>query len=172
MGFDFKADGIGFIEGDDTGVVDEDAQAEILVGPAIGQFHRAFEDGFSDEVCVLPCFQNVPRSILHLDIDGTLQRLVYAMLAPGLGEGFQFNIRRLALLSTEIVLDGLHFRQRKKQMAFPAQLRQLFIGQVLQRYMTQLKRFLPSFDECGGNEAVEVNRFDDAVGKDARGDAG
>ena len=40
VGFGLEADGVGFVEGDDAGVVDEDGEAEVLSAGAIHQVRR------------------------------------------------------------------------------------------------------------------------------------
>ena len=43
------------------------------------------------------------------------------MLAPGLGERFQFGVGRVAAELAEMGLDGLHFGQRQIKLPFAAE---------------------------------------------------
>ena len=58
------------------------------------------------------------------------QGLVAAMLAPRLGDRFQFDVARVAAERAEMGLDGLHLDQRQVELAFEAQSLQ---GRVVHR---------------------------------------
>ena len=91
-----------------------------------------------------------------------------AVLAPGLRERFQLDIRRLALLLAEIILDRLHLRQRKKQMPFAAELGKLLFGQVPQADVPQREPSSRAGFKLLGNIRLKMNRFDHAVGQQPR----
>ena len=57
-------------------------------------------------------------------MDPAGERLVAAMLAPGLGDGFQFHVARIAVERAEMGLDRLHFDQREVELAFAAETHQ------------------------------------------------
>ncbi len=85
VGFDFEADGVGFVEGDGAGVVGEDGEAEGIVGVAVFDGLGAGEDGFLDEVGVVAGADLAILVIADFDIDGALEGFVDAVLTPGLG---------------------------------------------------------------------------------------
>ena len=45
------------------------------------------------------------------------ERFVAAMLAPGLGDGFEFDVGRIAVERLEIIADRLHLDERKIKLA-------------------------------------------------------
>ena len=94
---------------------------------------RALKYRLLDEVVIVPPARHRAGLVVNLDIDGALERLVHAMLAPGLGQRLQLDVRWLAPALAEIVLNGLHLRQGEKQMPVAAQPRQLLIVQFAQR---------------------------------------
>jgi hypothetical protein len=71
--------------------------------------------------------------------DAGVEDLVLAVLAPGLGDHFQFDVggvgrqadgpaEHVDVVLREIFLDGAHFFQRERQGAFAGHLHQFFIG--------------------------------------------
>ena len=99
------------LELDDAGVVVEDADAPVLV-----QFVRRRRDRGLQQV--------VDDLAVHLD--QAAERLVLAVLAPGLGDGLELARGGLATLLGVVRLDGLHLDQVEAQHAVgrdPLQLR-------------------------------------------------
>ena len=54
-------------------------------------------------------------------VHGTLERLVNAMLAPGLRQRLQFDIRGLSFESAEVLLNGLHLDYVQEQVLLPTE---------------------------------------------------
>ena len=117
--FDFKYHVIIVIEFDDTGVVREDLHAPILFAQLLADGLRGLEDRFLEHVL------EMLRPVLVDVGDAASQRLVAAVLAPGLGDGLQFDVGWIAAQTLEMRLDGLHLGQRQVQLAGLAELHKL-----------------------------------------------
>ncbi len=165
VGFDFEADGVGFVEDDDAGVVLEDAEAERFLA-FCDQIFGALENRLFDQVSV--CAEDFSRFVD--DLNGAFERFMNAVLAPGLGDRLQFDVGGLALLGTEVFLDGLHLGQREEQVAVAAELCELVVGKIAQLNVLEAETVFVPGREGGGDVAIEMDRFDDAVGEDAAGD--
>ena len=63
---------------------------------------------------------------MDFDIDGAFQGFVDAMLAPGLGESFEFDVGGVAFELAEIGLDGLHLAEVEEEVAFAGEVLELF----------------------------------------------
>ena len=134
------------------------------------QLLRALEDRVLDQVLVGAGAELLAGLIPDFDLDGALERLVDAVLAPGLGEGLEFDVGRLAAGRAEVVLDRLHLGQREEQVLLAGEGFELVIGEVAQGDVGELEGVGVALRELGREEGVEVDRLDDAVGEDAGGD--
>ena len=94
VGFDLEADVVLVVEPDDAGVVGEDAHQ-----PVAAQVVRRLEDRLLEQV--------VDRA--SAERDAAAQGLVRAVLAPGLGQGLELAVGRLAAELGEMPLDALSF---------------------------------------------------------------
>ena len=105
VGLDLEADVVLVVEPDDAGVVGEDADQPVeLEGLGRG------EDRLLEQVVDRP----------SLELDPALQGLVRAVLAPGLGQGLELAVGRVAAESGEMRLDGLHLGEAQRELARPA----------------------------------------------------
>src|SRR5439155_16473909 len=123
--FDLEADGIVIIENDHAGVVFENAQAKAVAAPR-DEILRALEDRLLDQV---PVAADGFSRLVH-DLDRALERLVNAVLAPGLRDRLQLDIARLTLPPAKIVSNGLHLLKREEQVPLAAESRELLVAQV------------------------------------------
>ncbi len=111
---------------------------------------------------------------------------MFAVFGPGLGENFQFDIGgfveselRTVLRIAEIVLDGLHLLQRKRQRSLVGDFHEFFIGdfKVDQPHLSSpgsvhdrfIQRHAVLFHLRAGKDP---DRFDEFIGQDAAGDSG
>ena len=119
----------------------------------------------------MPAADDPARFVHHVHVHRALQRLVDAVLAPGLGDGLQLGVRRVAALLPEIRLHRLHLRERQEQMTLAAEPGELLVGQVAHRDVAHTEVVLVAAGEAVGDERLEVDALDDAVGEHALGDA-
>ena len=61
---------------------------------------------------------------LALELDPAPERLVRAVLAPGLGQGLELAVGRVAAERGEVVLDGLHLGEAQVELPRLAQVHQ------------------------------------------------
>ena len=80
----------------------------------------------------------MPLAVLVAIADPAGQRLVAAMLAPGLGDRFQFDVGRIAAELAEMGLDRLHFDQR--QIKLPLRLSRCRAASSIVRIGTVVRR--------------------------------
>ena len=74
------------------------------------------------------------------------KRLVTAVFTPGLGNGFQFDVRWGSTEVRKIALDGLHFSQLQVELSRTAELHQTLIVEIAERHVLKLKiRVSPNF---------------------------
>src|SRR5439155_8559972 len=163
--FDLEADGIVIIENDHAGVVFENAQAKAVVAPR-DEILRALEDRFLDQV---PIAADGFSRLVH-DLDRALERLVNAMLAPGLRDRLQLDVARLTLLPAKIVSNGLHLLEREEQVPVAAEPRELLVVQIADGNVLELETVLVPRLEVVRHVGVEMHRFNHAVGQNFGGD--
>ena len=164
VGFDLEDQAVGVIEGHDPRIVvehrDQPGSSLAFTNRPVHRFGRALDVGTEERADLLvgPALFLVP--------DDRVEDLVLAVLAPGLGQAFQFHVGRVRVqacvaagrvlaLTDEIVADRLHLRQREREQAVPAQVGQKCVGSA------QLNGF-------GAGCAVQVDPGDGQV----RGRAG
>ena len=103
------------VEPHDAGVVLEDADAPVVVAPAAAQLLRGGEDRLLEHVLELPLAALVAVG------DPAGERLVAAVLAPGLGDRFQLDVGRLAAQLGEMPLDRLHLGELQVELPLAAE---------------------------------------------------
>ena len=86
----------------------EHANAPIGVAGLFADFNRGGKDGFLEHVFELPL------ALGPIVAYAPGQSFVAAMLAPGLRDGFQLGVGRVAVEFFEMVLDGLHLGNRQE----------------------------------------------------------
>ena len=104
--FHLEADVVLLVESHDAGIVGKDAHQPVAV-----QVFRRLEDRLFEQV--------VDRAATKRD--PTPQRLVRAVLAPGLGERFKLAVGWLAAKLNEMALDALHLREAERKLPRSAQ---------------------------------------------------
>src|SRR5690606_22214195 len=90
------------IERDHSGVVAKDGEAEVAVGTKNQGLRRA-RDRVAKQV-----LESDDLSIGTLVLDGRRQRLVAAVLAPGLRDRLELDVERVPSKAREVVADGAH----------------------------------------------------------------
>ena len=113
VGLDLDAHALGVVVLDDAAVVLEHRQA-----PRRGDVIGRLGDGLFEQV--VDDRHTVGRGVF----DQALQGLVDAVLGPGLGERFEFDVGGVALQGAEMRLDRLHLVQGQAQAALARQLHQ------------------------------------------------
>ena len=69
-----------------------------------------------------------------VEVDPALERLVRAVLRPGLGDRFQLDVGRVAVEFAEVRLDRLHLVERQRQLPVAAQLDECRVVEVAERH--------------------------------------
>ena len=116
------------VEAYDAGVVLEHAHAPVVLAELLANLLRCREDRLLEHVLEPPLA--IRAAIRH----AAAERLVAAMLAPGLGERLQFRIGRVAAQLAEMRLNRLHLGKRQIELAFAAQLHKRRVVQLAQRH--------------------------------------
>ena len=101
---DFHAHAHVAIECDHPRVVREHGPAPVWI-----EFLCGCEHGLLEQVVV------AALSLLVAHADGTGERLVLAVFAPSLGEGFEFDVRRFTPQLAKVGLDRLHLEQSERE---------------------------------------------------------
>ena len=117
---DLEADVVLVVEPNDAGVVAEDADQ-----PVAAQLLGRGEDRLLEQVVDRP----------PLELDPPSQGLVRAVLAPGLGQGFELAVGRVAAEPGEVPLDGLHLGEAERELARPAQLQERLVVHRAERHV-------------------------------------
>gem|GEM_PF-6813102 len=102
--------------------------------------------------------------------DAAFERFVDAVFAPGLGEGFQFDVGRVAASLLEVLLHRFHFFQRQEQMRLAAHFFQGVVVQIAQRDVREFELIRRTLAEGGGMEGFGGDVLDDGIGEEALGD--
>ena len=106
---DLEDDMMRIVEADHAGVVAEHADAPVLWAEAAADLAGGGED------CLLEHVLEVPLAALVAIADAAGQRLVAAMLAPRLRDGFELDVRRARASGREnAAWMVLHFLDRLK----------------------------------------------------------
>ena len=131
--FDFEDDVVFVIKSNDPGVVFKHADAPVVVAQITSNLLRGGEDRFLEHVL------ETLLAVLVAISDSARERLVAAMLAPCLGDRFQFRIRRISPEVTEILLNRLHFDQRKIELTLTTESSESFVVQIEDGDVNQLE---------------------------------
>ncbi len=124
---------VAVVEADDSGVVLEDAYAPVVLARRLAYLHRGVEDRLAEHILE----GSFAVRVAVADPPG--QRLVAAMLAPGLGDRFQFDVGRVALERLEMGLDCPHLDQREVKLTFQGQPLERFVVELPDGYGDQLE---------------------------------
>jgi hypothetical protein len=156
---DLDADVPVAVELDDAGVVDEDADAEVTV-----ELVRRGGDGGLQQVV-----DALDLAVLALEVDHPRERLVLAVLGPGLRDGLELARGRLAAQLLEVGLDGAHLGQREAELPVARQPLELGVVGGQQRDLDAPALAGAERGAVGrvlGVDPIEVDRL---VGEHARG---
>ena len=93
------------VEAHDAGVVLEDADAPVVRPEPPADLLRRAEDRLLEQVVDAPA----------VEVDRALERLVRAVLRPGLGERLQLDVGRVAAQRAEVRLDRLHLGEVERR---------------------------------------------------------
>ena len=118
MGFQLKGHIPAIVKGQDPSVVHK---CGAHPGPG-DLFRRAAQVGFEQPVNHLSL--TIRTGVIHAGFE----RLMNAVLAPGLGQHLQFNVKWVASFPNKIRLDRLHFLQAERQAAIRAEGRKFLRG--------------------------------------------
>ena len=99
------------VEADHTRVVTEHAHAPVAGPEGRADLLCGGEDCVLEQVCVPDCSRGA--GVCYR----ARERLVAAVLAPGLGERLEFDLERVAAERVEVVADGVEFGHREGQAA-------------------------------------------------------
>ncbi len=133
--FDLEGDVVLVVEADDARVVLENADAPIVeasIAPRLANLLRGSEDRFFEHVVEAP----LPLRAAIGDSAG--ERLVAAMLAPGLGNRFQLGVGGIAAQFAKVRLNRPHFDQRQIELPFAAQAEERLVVHVAKRHRDEL----------------------------------
>lgn len=106
-----------------------------------------------------------------LVVDGAFESLVDTVLAPGLGEGFQFDLVGFAAEGLVVGANGLHLGQIQKEVAVAAEPGEGSIVQISDRDGDHDGLSGVSGGKAIGPEGAGVEVVDDGVGQQSRGEA-
>ena len=104
MRLDLEADVELIAELDDAGIVLKDADAPVVLAEAIANLLRGAEDRLFEQILVA----------FVAEIDDALERLVRAMLLPGLRDRLKLDVGRLTFERPEMGLDRFHLVERER----------------------------------------------------------
>ena len=127
MRLDLDADALFVVELHDAGVVLKDADAPIVLAQPLTDFARCGKDRLFEHVAELQVAGVVPI------VNSAAQRLVRAVLAPGLGDRFQFDVGGITLQIDEVLADRPHFHQAEIQLALATEVGKLGIVHLADR---------------------------------------
>lgn len=148
------------VEADDAGVVAENTHAPIVRAKVLADLLRGGKDRFAEHVLKI----SLARIVAIADPAG--KRLVAAMLAPGLGDGFQLGVGRVAAELLEMGLDGLHFDQRQIKLSAAAQDPQGLIVHCADRHGGQAKVVGGAQCQMTESQGANDHLLDGVVGQD------
>jgi len=151
VGFDLEADVHVAVEGDDSGVVDEDADA-----PGFVELAGDARDGGFEEV--------VYGAAVHAD--EAFEGFVDAVFRPGLGEGFEFDVGGVSAEFGEVVLDCAHFLEVEAEGHVGADLHEAFVADTENGYFAALELISGRSGGVFDGEVSEDGFFDGGVVKD------
>ncbi len=120
---------------------------------------RGGEDRLLQHVLEMPLALLVPVG------DSAGQRLVAAVLAPGLRQRLQLDVGRIAVQLAEILLDRLHLDQRQVQLAVAAQIAPAARRPGSDRHLHQLERVRLSHVQVRQVERPDDHLLDRIVGQ-------
>ena len=101
--------------------------------------------------------------------DSASQRFVTTMFAPGLGEGFQFDVGRFAAQFGKMTLDGLHFGQLQVELPLTTEPHQTRVIETAERNREQLELVIAAMLELIEGEGACDGLLDSIVGQDSLG---
>jgi len=189
MGFDFKADGVFFVEGDDAGVVDEYGETPVksFCDKIFGcRSDGGFEQVMDGDGAVGVGFMAGAALLFHLFKEGRgaisggflvtncgFQGFVDAVFGPGLGEGFEFDFRGLPALPLVFFLDFQHLFGAEEEVRISGQALELRFVEVQNVYSGDVRgeSVLAAFGEGLGVVGRGGDFVDDGVGE-VGGDVG
>ena len=188
VGLDLHADRGVFIEGHDPRVVHEHRKAPVIK-PLRHQTMGGGGDGRLEQVVDQNAAigdEGMPRAIFHrlpngdrptlgeirrfVVFDRRLERLVYAMLGPGLGERLEFDLARLPPQRLIVRLNRQHLIEREKEMGFPTQPFEGRSIEFAERNVANFKRLMMSHRKRSRLIGLGVNRMDDRIRQQPRGE--
>ena len=157
---DLEADVVLVVEADDPGIVLEDRDA-----PGLVEFVRHPGDGG---------LQQIVDGLFAVVLDDSPEGLVHAVLGPRLGQGLEFDVRRLAAQRLVVLLNGLHLRQRQEQVRLARQGLEVVVGQRPERHLGLLELVGLAFAEhvgpVAGGHVLDALVGQHAGGQGAEGD--
>ncbi len=157
--FDFEADVVLIVESDDAGIVFEHAHAPVGRAQIATDLLRGGENGLLQHVLKMP----LPMRVAVGNPAG--QGFMAAMLAPGLRDGFQFDVGRVAAKLAEMGLDRPHLFDRQIQLASAAELGQRGIVKLAQRHAHEVKFVVAPHFQRREREGPGNDLFDGVVGQ-------
>ena len=163
MRLDFEDNVVLVVEVDHAGIVAKDAHTPVVRPGLLADLLSGGENRLAEHVVELPLLPVVAIT------NASGERLVAAMLAPGLGDGFQFNIGRIAADGLELGLNRLHFDQREIQLALQAETLQSRVVHRPERHGPQAKLVRRAHVQAAKRKRPDNHLLDGVVGQNLRG---
>ena len=151
------------VEADDTRVVLEDADAPVGGAPLFSQLLRRGENRLFEHIL------KASRAAFVAVGDAASQRLMAAMLAPGLRHRFQFRVGWIASQFAKVLLDRPHLDQGQVELAFAAEPRESVVGQLAERHSTKFEPVVRPEPEAVEPQRAGHDLLDRVVRQDAAG---
>ena len=154
------------VEAHDAGVVLEHAHAPVVVRPPLADLLRGGEDRLLEHVLEAAARRHV---VAVGDPPG--ERLVAAVLAPGLGERLQLDVGRVAVQLAEVGLDRLHLGQLQVELALAAEPHERLVVQLADRHVPQFELVRRADLEPFKRQRTDDDLLDGVVGQQPIADA-
>ena len=122
---------------------------------------RGGEDRFLEHVLELPL------AVLVAIGDAAGERLVAAMLAPGLGDRFQLDVGRIAAELAEVLADRLHLGQLQIELPLAAEAHQGVVVELADRHGADFEAIGPAEVEPRERQRADDDLLDGVVGQQA-----
>ena len=159
---DLEDDIVLVVEPDDSRVVFEYAHARIRLAGFATDLICGGEDRLLEHV------REPPLAALILVMDPAGQRFVAAVLAPGLGDGLQFHVGRIAGEGPEVGLKGLHLHKGQVKLPFAAESLQTGGVHLANRHSHKLELVGRAYLQMREPKRSEDHLLDGIIGKDLR----
>ncbi len=180
VGLDLDTDGVVIVEGDDARVVGEDREGpvhaaldELEGGGGNGALQKIINDDGAIGLDLVagaigPVDEIVGGGLAVADL--ALERLVDAVLGPGLCEGFQFDLTWVAAERGVVLLHSDHLIERKEEVGLAGEFCEVRFAEADDLDGAHAAGVRAGVGKGGGVEGSGVDFLDDGVGEQPRGE--